>query len=138
MKKLILLLTLIPNLLFSQTLPPFTLDQEKFLSDKKGALLIKNIIDLKVGDSVSFSTQDGKEIKGKIFLIEIEEGNFLKIYGHTLEDEKSGFGFIFSKEEGLNGALVLKKVNTDYCIIHNSVDNSFYFIKVITPKTINL
>jgi hypothetical protein len=139
MKKLLLSFCLIPTLLFSQTLPPLAIDQEKFLTDTKGSLQVNGIIRLKVGDSVSISLQDGSQYKGKIFQREEERGEYIKIYGVLNDDEKSGFGFVFTKEEGFNGALVLKKNNTDYAIILNKEDNSFYFIKTIKlPKTVKL
>ena len=139
MKRILLSLFLIPTLAFGQALPKITLDQEKFLTDRKGALQIKNILDLNVGDSVSIFTQDGLQAKGKVFQREEEQGKSIKIYGQLNEDEKSGFGFIFSKEEGLSGALVVKKTDTNYILLHNNVDNSFYFIKIIkVSKTIKL
>ena len=139
MKKLLLPLLLVPTLLLSQTLPPLSIDQEKFVSDTKGALVIKNILALNVGDTISLTTQDGNQFKGKIFQREEEKGSFIKIYGHLNEDERSGFGFIFSKEDGLNGALVFKKTDTDYVIIFNKEDNSFYFVKAVkVPRTVRL
>ena len=129
MKKLLLILSLIPLITFGQSLPSFALDQEKFLTDKKGALLLKNSLDLKVGDVVVINTQDGFEVKGKVFKREEEKGKFIKIYGNLNDDENSGFGLMFSLEGGINGAVVLKKTDTNYVLTQNSVDNSFYFVR---------
>jgi hypothetical protein len=136
MKKICLALLLSTTLALSQSLPPLSINQEKFLSDKSGSLQIKNILNLNVGDIISFHTQDGLEVKGKVFEREEEKGKHIKIYGQLLTSEDAGFGFIFNLEDGFNGAVVLKNPDRHYVIIQNTVDNSFYFVRAIKLPSI--
>lgn len=114
----------------------FRIDQEKFVSDKTGALQPTTIINLRVGDIVKFYFQDGTEFSGKIFQREEEMNEYVKVYGHINDGENSGFGFVITKQGGFFGAVVLKKIDINYAVDYNKESKSYYFVKILKSKNI--
>jgi hypothetical protein len=96
--------------------PPISINQENFVSDKNGVFNPALLLNLKPGNIISFSLEDGTQISGLVKSIEIDNNKIFKLFGDALNQKNCGFGFVVTADEIFAGALIFRDESKTYTV----------------------
>lgn len=117
--------------------PPLTLDVIKQGCNNNGIVNLQLVLNLKPGELVQFTLLDGTKYLYIVKSIEIsEEEKSVRVYGDGVSAKNSNFGFVFTKNGDIAGAMVLRDEKTTYAIKPNSAIGGYVFEKYIEKLNI--
>lgn len=117
--------------------PPLTLDAVKQGCSTTGIVNLQLVLNLKPGELVQFTLLDGKTYLYIVKSIEINEvEKSVRIYGDGISAKNSNFGFVFTKNGDIAGAMVLREEKLTYAIKLNESIGGYIFEKYIEKLTI--
>lgn len=112
--------------------PPLTLDAVKQGCSTNGIVNLQLVLNLKPGELVQFTLLDGKTYLYIVKSIEVsEEEKSVRIYGDGISAKNSNFGFVFTKNGDIAGAMVLREEKLTYAIRLNETIGGYIFEKYL-------
>ena len=116
--------------------PPLTLDAVKQGCSTTGIVNLQLVLNLKPGELVQFTLLDGKTYLYIVKSIEIDETEkSVRVYGDGVSTKNSNFGFVFTKNGDIAGAMVLREEKLTYTIKLNESIGGYIFEKYIEKLT---
>lgn len=135
--KLLISSLLLPTVAFgsiasapSQEVPGFKLqlEQEFYLTDKTGVILLEQLIKAPIGKLVVIYRPDGFCYKGMVTEIREEDGKYA-VYGKINNVEETSFGFVMVKGGTFAGAIVERKNEKTFVVDFNLDQKGFIFVR---------
>lgn len=110
------------------SLPKLSIDTVKQGSTATGTINLQLVVNLKPGELVSFTLVNGKNYLFIVKSLEVSDvEKSIRIYGECLNAEDSSFGFVFTKQGDIAGAIVLRKENITYAVRLNEAFKGYIF-----------
>lgn len=98
------------------------------ITDKNGAVNVKSILNLNVGNHVQITFMDGNKVVCLVKTIQLENDKIFKVFGDVIDNDNAVFGFAISSDAQIGGAVIFKDKDTTYKLKHVEADNKFYLV----------
>jgi len=112
----------------TQSLPKLSINTVKQGSTTTGTINLQLVVNLQPGELVNFTLINGKNYLFLVKSLELSEvEKSIRIYGECLNAEDSSFGFVFTKQGDIAGAIVFRKENITYAVRLNEAFKGYIF-----------
>lgn len=115
-----------------------SLDEVKQGTDTRGVLNFEVIMKLSITDKIQFTLPSGQKMFGVVKTLEVSETErSLRIYGEILNSKDGKFGFVFTSQGDIAGAIILKDEDKTYVVRPNNLVQGYTFNLEYPKSTTN-